>query len=109
MYFATNLPILTLPSEIAQEFEELRAAQLSGALHLLALVDCAFDEAILDNRYPQTLPPQSLYHNTALQKFGAAVSHLLTSPDGGRVLGIADPFVYRVRQQADAQHYCKSA
>jgi hypothetical protein len=72
----------TLPAEIAQEFAELRAARPGGSLHLLALVDCAFDEEFLDNRYRRTQPPQSLYDNTALQQFGAAAPHLLTSPDG---------------------------
>lgn len=37
---------------------------------------------LLDARYRRTLPPQSLYANTALQEFGAAAPHLLTSPDG---------------------------
>lgn len=82
MYSATNLPMPTLPAEIAQEFEELRAARPGGSLHLLALVDCAFDEEILDNCYRRTLPPQSLYDNTALQQFGAAAPHVLTSPEG---------------------------
>jgi hypothetical protein len=72
----------TLPAEIAQEFAELRATQPGGSLHLLALVDCAFDEEFLDNRYRRTQPPQSLYDNTALQQFGAAAPHLLTSPEG---------------------------
>lgn len=82
MYFATNLPMPTLPSEIAQEFGELRATQPGGSLHLLALVDCAFDEEFLDNRYRRSKPPRSLYDNTALQQFGAAAPHLLTSPEG---------------------------
>lgn len=82
MYFATNPPLATLPAQIAQEFEELRAAQPAGSMHLLALVDCAFDEGFLDKRYRRTLPPQSLYANTALQEFGTAAPHLLTSPEG---------------------------
>lgn len=82
MYFATNLPRSTLPFEIAQEFEELRVAQPVASLRLYALVDCAFDEAFLDERYRRTLPPKSVYANTALQEFGSAAPHLLTSPDG---------------------------
>lgn len=82
MYFATNPPLATLPAQIAQEFEELRGAQPTGSIRLFALVDCAFDEGFLDKRYRRTLPPQSLYANTALQEFGAAAPHLLTSPDG---------------------------
>ena len=82
MYFATNPPLATLPAQIAQEFKELRDAQPAGSMYLVAVVDCAFDESFLDKRYPRTLPPQSLYANTALQEFGVAAPHVLTSPDG---------------------------
>lgn len=82
MYFATNRPKATLPTEIAREFEELRAAQRIVSVHLFALVDCAFDERFLHTRYRRRLLQRSLYDRTALQPFGAAAPHLIASPDG---------------------------
>ena len=82
MYFATNPPLVTLPARIAQEFHELCAARPAASMRLFALVDCAFDEGFFDARYRRTAPPLSLYTNTALQGFGTAAPHLLTSPDG---------------------------
>jgi hypothetical protein len=79
MYFATNPPRLTLPSEIAEEFEQLNEA---SPLHLFALVDCAFDEAFFNERYQRGLPRQSLYADTGLSALGAAAPHLLSAPEG---------------------------
>jgi hypothetical protein len=79
MYFATNPPRLTLPSEIAEEFEQLNTA---STLHLFALVDCAFDEAFFNERYQRGLPRQSLYADTGLSALGAAAPHLLSAPEG---------------------------
>jgi hypothetical protein len=78
MYFATNPPRLTLPSEIAEEFEQLSAAP---PLHLFALVDCAIDEAFFKDRYQRGLPRQSLYADTSLSALGAAAPHLLSAPE----------------------------
>lgn len=79
MYFATNPPRLMLPSEIAEEFEQLNEA---SPLHLFALVDCAFDEAFFNERYQRGLPRQSLYADTGLSALGAAAPHLLSAPEG---------------------------
>lgn len=85
MFFAVNPPNHTLPAQIAQEFAELcsdlRRTQPQNSLTLYALVDGAFDETFFNTRYPRTLPPRSLYADTALQALGLAAPHLQAAPD----------------------------
>lgn len=86
MFFAINPPLDTLPAHIAEEFAELREAlrrtQPQTSLRLYALVDGAFDESFFSVRYPRTVPPHSLYADTALRALGMAAPHLMAAPDG---------------------------
>ena len=85
MFFALNPPHHTLPTQIAQEFaalcNDLRITQPHTSLRLYALVDGVFDENFFNTRYPRTLPPRSLYADTALQALGLAAPHLQAAPD----------------------------
>ncbi len=84
MYFAIDTPDASCPALIAQQLLTLRASDEGAPLHLLALVDGAFDEAFFTERYRNRLPRQSLYAQTSLQSFGNASPHLLAAPVGDK-------------------------
>jgi len=80
MYFATEPAHASLPLQISQTLAELRRAHDDAPLYVFALIDGAFDEALLATRKWSRLPKYSLYDNTALHTLGAAAPHLLTTP-----------------------------
>lgn len=84
MYFAIDTPDAAIPALIVQQLRQLRQAPpiANGGqpLHLLALLDGAFDEDFLARRYRRSLTRQSLYAHTALQNFKHAAPHLLLGP-----------------------------
>lgn len=80
MYFAIEPAHASVPPQISQALAELRRANADAQLHVFALVDGAFDEALLATRKWSRLPKYSLYDNTALHTLGAAAPHLLTAP-----------------------------
>jgi hypothetical protein len=77
MYFAMD-PLHDGWAE--QVAHELGALHTDMPLHLLAMVDSAFDEGLLRSRPWARQTKLSLYADTALQTFGAAAPHLLTGP-----------------------------
>ena len=80
MYFAMEPTHDGWAEQIAQELAALHKLHPGKPLHLLALVDGAFDETLLRSRPWLRQPKLSLYADTALQTFGTAAPHLLTGP-----------------------------
>ncbi|NMG75455.1 DUF4123 domain-containing protein [Aromatoleum diolicum] len=80
MYFAIEPPHASLPLQISHALAELRRAIVDAPLHVFALVDDAFDEALLGARKWSRRPKYSLYDGTALHGLEAAAPHLLTAP-----------------------------
>jgi len=79
MYFAIEPAQASLPASICQEFSGICSTQLDKPLHLFALVDGAFDEALITGRDRSRLPRYSLYEKTSLEALGAAAPHLLAA------------------------------
>jgi hypothetical protein len=80
MYFAIEAAYASLPASICQEFSSICSTHIDQALHLFALVDGAFDEAMTTGRDRSRLPRHSLYETTSLEALGAAAPHLLVAP-----------------------------
>ena len=79
MYFAIDPAYPSVPAEIFEALCTLRAHS-TEPLALFALIDAAFDEALLANRRWIRQPKFSLYEHTALHGLAAAGPHLVPAP-----------------------------
>lgn len=79
MFFAIDPAHPSVPAAI---FEALCAfrAHSTTPLELVALIDAAFDEALLGNRRWKRQPRLSLYEHTSLHSLAAAGPHLVPAP-----------------------------
>lgn len=80
MYFAINRPLPDLPDLIGQEVAALRAPHFNVPIHVLALVDGAFDEQFFSQRFRTSLERVSLYQGTVLAALDTAAPYLLRGP-----------------------------
>lgn len=80
MYFAIEATHASLPASICQELSAICSTHIDKPLHLFALVDGAFDEAVITDRNRTRLSRHSLYEKTPLEAFGAAAPHLFAAP-----------------------------
>ncbi|MBD5803111.1 hypothetical protein AZOA_25460 [Azoarcus sp. Aa7] len=79
MYFAIDPACPSVSAEIFEALCALRAHSTTP-LELFALIDAAFDEALLANRRWIRQPKFSLYEHTALHGLTAAGPHLVPAP-----------------------------
>lgn len=76
MYFAANPTSTKVPSQILSAIASTQHDHESAPLHVIALVDCAFDEQFFKRSPRNRWPRHSLYANTSLDSLGEAAPHL---------------------------------